>query len=897
MATANESAAEWQAQWIWGAPTAQGSGSSDDESGATVVDSKDADRYFYFRRSFQLPDGIQSAALRVCADSRYRLWLNGQLVGHGPARSAPAHQYYDVYDIGAQLRAGDNTFAVLATHYGIGTCFACLGSPGFLLQCDITLPDGSPLTLATNTDWKCAPAPYQSGYERMSIQLAYPEVFDATQEPRNWNFSGYDDSAWPQATMLGPVGTPPWTTLQPRDIPLPYFRAVAPIRVLQVNRVEGEEGARGRGSDKDAIRGTESTSAFSQQTTNNGQQTTSGGEASSPSPSHPLLPLLSPAQDMERATRLQPAPPGSITHKHPALFTVAPQTGREGVSVVLDFGREVSGFPLIVVRRGGGGRVDIGYSERIEADGSVNPNHWGGSDVHYADRLLMRTGHQTYEPLDHRAFRYMRLDFYDCPEPVEMLVEMRLSGYPVQMRGDFGCSDAVLQRIWEVGRYTTELCMDDGFMDCPWRERGQWLGDARVEALVAAYAFGDTLLARKALLQYPQSQEETGWFRGVFPSDPPFDPILPTFCMIWPVALWDYFLLTNDRSLLDAIWPALERLIVAIRRHISEDGLLADLPGWVFVDWAKLNTKGQSTSVNALACDALISAARIARALGYPDKGSDWQILASDIKEAVNELLWDNLRGVYVDGIADGERSPVTSEQSNVLCALAGIADKPQTAQIVARLLDTPSPFDVGIATPYFAFYLLRLLWREGRHTEAVDYIRARWKPQLDAGATTFWEQWEGHWSQCHAWSAAPTHDLMAYVAGIRPTQPGFEEFDVHLQPYGLSWLQCVVPTPHGDIALSYHHRAGVPFYDPSGSPIPLGATSPTITINLTVPTGTRAHVRLPLLGIANPAITLNGKALWHNGVPIPPAGDKFVRDGDTVGFAIIGGRYHIEMS
>ncbi len=861
MADTNET--EWQAQWIWGV---QAAGDDAEPNGENAADDAMRGRYFYFRRAFVLPEGAQAAVLRVCADSRYRLWLNGQLVGHGPARSAPAHQYYDVYDIGAQLRAGDNTFAVLATHYGIGTCFACLGSPGFLLQADITLPDNSALTIATNADWKCAPAPYRTGYERMSIQLAYPEVFDAQAEPRNWNFTAFDDSAWEQAVPLGPAGTPPWTTLQPRDIPLPYFRAIAPIRVLQVNRVEKSDEEKGV------------------------------------------------AQDMEQATRLQPAPPGSVTHKHPALFTVAAQAGNEGVSVVLDFGREVSGFPLIVVRRSGGGRVDIGYSERIEADGTINPNRWGGCAVHYADRLLMRAGHQNYETLDHRAFRYMRLDFYDCPEPVEMLVEMRLSGYPVQMRGDFQCSDAVLQKVWEVGRYTTELCMDDGFMDCPWRERGQWLGDARVEALVAAYTFGDALLARKSLLQYPQSQEPTGWFRGVFPSDPPFDPILPTFCMIWPVALWDYFLLTSDKTLLEAVWPALEKLVVAIRRHINHEGLVADLPGWVFVDWAKLDTKGRSTSVNALACDALLHAGKIARALGYPDKGSDWQLLASDIREAVNELLWDRGRGVYVDGItageetsangtqgstgsADGERSAITSEQSNVLCALAGIADKQQTAQLVAKLLESPSQFDVRIATPYFAFYLLALLFREGRHIEALDYIRARWKPQLDAGATTFWEQWEGHWSQCHAWSAAPTHDLMAHIAGIRPTQPGFEEFDAHLHPCGLSWFRTVVPTPRGDIALAYHHRTSLPHHDPTGSPIPLGATTPAITVNLTVPTNTRAHVRLPLLGIADPDITLNGKAVWHRGVPIPPAGDKFIRDGDTVAFAIIGGRYHIEVS
>jgi alpha-L-rhamnosidase len=874
---ANGMEAGWQAQWIWGYDAAN-------------KREENAPRYFYFRRTFGVAGDVQAAVMRVCADSRYRLWLNGQLVGHGPARSDPAYQYYDVYDLTAQLRTGPNTLAVLATHYGIGTCFSRLGSPGFLLQADITFANGETLAIGTNAEWKCAPAPYQTGFPRMSIQLAYPEVFDARAEPASWNFPGYDDRAWGSAVPLGPVGTPPWTTLVPRDIPLPYFRAVAPVRVLQVNTVEKRKAEEaqdtrhkiqdtreeGTGKEEDAIQNPKSKIQNAQ--------------------------LLTPAEDMERATRLQPAPNGSVTHKHPALFTVAPQTGAEGVSVVLDFGKEVSGFPLLVVRRGGGGRVDIGYSERIEADGSVNPHHLT-NDVRYADRLLLRPGHQNYEPLDHRAFRYMRLDFYDCPEPVEMLVEMRLSGYPVQHRGDFQCSDALLQRIWEVGRYTTELCMDDGFMDCPWRERGQWLGDARVEGLVAAYAFGDTALARKALLQYPQSQEESGWFRGVFPSDPPFDPILPTFCMIWPVALWDYFVLSGDRSLLEAVWPNLERLVAALKHHISDDGLLAGLPGWVFVDWANVNTKGQSTAVNAMAYDALQHAAKIARAIGYPEKGGDWQIMAGDIREAVNDLLWDRERAVYVDGIAEGEiagetegeRLTTVSEQAIVLCALVGIADREQTARILDILINGEA-MDVRIATPYFSFYLLSLLYREKRFDAALDYMRSRWRTQLDAGATTFWEQWEGHWSLCHAWSAAPTHDLMAYVAGIRPTQPGWEEFDAHLEPCGLSWLRCTVPTPRGDIALAYHYRTDTAHIDPTGHRIPLGATSPVITVNLMVPTGTRAHVRIPLHGLKRPSVTLNGKPIWEEGVPISPGGDKFLCDGDAVAFAIIGGRYHIEI-
>jgi len=828
------SEAVWQAQWIWG-PEAEG-------------------RYFYFRRAFEVGEAeVQSATLRVCADTRYRLWLNGQLLGHGPARSDPAWQYYDEYDIGRQLRPGQNVLAALVTHYGIGTCYSRLGRPGFLLQAEIVLAHGTTLTVATDGEWKSAPAPYETGYARMSIQLAYPEVFDARREPANWNLPGFDDSDWPNAEVLGPVGMAPWTTLMPRDIPLPYYRAIAPARMIQINAV-----------------------------------------SSSP----PDSPSLTPAEVMERATRLQPAPPGSVTYTHPALFTVAPQSGDAGVSVVLDFGREVSGFPLLVVRRGGGGRVDIGYSERIEADGTVNPNRWGGCGVHYADRLLMRPGYQRYEPLDHRAFRYLRLDFYDCPESVEMLVEMTTSGYPVAYRGDFQCADALLQRIWEVGRYTTELCMDDGFLDTPWRERGQWLADARVEALTAAYAFGDTALARKALLQYPQSQDETGWFRGLFPADPPFNAILPTFCCLWPVALWEYFLLTGDRSLLEAVWPNVERLVAALANARNEGGLLADLPGWIFVDWASLDTSGQSTAVNALAYDALHAAARIARALGYPDRGGDLQILAEDIKEAVNDLLWDNARGVYVDGIVHGERSSVVSEQANVLAALVGVADARQTERILAALFARPRTVEmVPIATPYFAFYLLRLLFKQGRHEQALEYIRERWGRMLERGATTFWEQWEPHWSLCHAWSAGPTYDLMAEIAGIRPLQPGFEEFTVDLRPGPLSWLRSVVPTPYGDIAVAYHYRTETPQRDPIGQAVPLGATEPAIAVSLTIPTGTRAHVRFPLRGLNAPTIRLNGKPVWEAGRPVPPSGEKFAREGDALTFAILGGRYHIEIA
>jgi hypothetical protein len=846
----------WIAQWIW----------DDGEA-------RPRNHYLYFRRAFTLAEQPAfRATARVCADTRYKLYVNGSFVHHGPARSDPRHQTFEEYEIGPYLRAGENVIGALVTFYGVGTCYSLVGRGGFLLEAEVE-QEGTPIRIVTDETWRTTPAPYRGGFERMSIQLPFPEVFDLRAEPVGWNASGFDDTGWQAATVIGPVGMDPWTSLEPRDIPLQRSRMILPAQLIQTNLTE-------RPAD-------------------------GAGES------------LTPAEEMERATRLHPAPAGSVTWRHPGRFMTAPVSGAQGTSVVLDFGREVSGFVRLQFMQGAGGRVDVGYSERIEEDGSVNPNHFAGCPVHYADRLFLRSGAQEWVSFSPRAFRYLRLDFYDCPKPVEVQCELEQFTYPVEYRGEFQCSDPLLNRIWEVGRYTAELCMDDGYMDCPWRERGQWLADTRVEALVAAYAFGDTQLARRAWRQYAQSQGTTDgfggdgpapahhaqdWLKCVYPSAPPFDTVLPPFNCIWLCGLWEYFLLSGDRGLLLELWTHVDRLLKLLERHESGSGLLQNLPGWVFVDWAKLDVRGEACHVNAFYYAGLLAAGKIARAVGMPERGGDLEMRAAEVKEAINDLLWDNARGLYADCLADGALSETVSEQANVLCMLYGIAERAQTEQILRAFYGdaghptTPAAQKaVRIATPYFSFYLLRALCSLGRREQALGYIRENWGRMLARGATTFWEHYEPQWSLCHAWSAAPTYDLPAEIAGIRPLQPGFEEFTVDLQPLGLTWLRARVPTVRGEIFLSYHYRSDQPFVDPMGGVIPLAHTEPAVTVNLTVPGGARAQASVPLAGIAHPTIAINGTRLIEKGVPIPGSGgDRLTLREDRLQFTAPAGQYHI---
>ena len=91
---------EWRAEWIWGYNSVMDgvNEAATQKSNGSAVET-DVPRYYYFRKTFALAGELEKAVLRACADSRYRLWLNGRLVGHGPARSDPTYQYYDVYDV------------------------------------------------------------------------------------------------------------------------------------------------------------------------------------------------------------------------------------------------------------------------------------------------------------------------------------------------------------------------------------------------------------------------------------------------------------------------------------------------------------------------------------------------------------------------------------------------------------------------------------------------------------------------------------------------------------------------------------------------------------------------------------------------------------------------------
>ena len=100
--------------------------------------------YACFRRRFTANGRTIPANVRITADSRYELYINGVWVGHGPPRAFANPWPIDEYDVAHLLRDGDNVIAVLVHHFGISTFQYLHEDPGLLAQLTFADTPNSP---------------------------------------------------------------------------------------------------------------------------------------------------------------------------------------------------------------------------------------------------------------------------------------------------------------------------------------------------------------------------------------------------------------------------------------------------------------------------------------------------------------------------------------------------------------------------------------------------------------------------------------------------------------------------------------------------------------------------------------------------------------------------------
>ena len=218
-------AISWRANWIW----CEGERSP-------------YNFYLYARKEVEIPASVEKAEFNCTADSRYQLFINGELIGRGPTRSDPRWQSYDKYEVSSYLHPGKNIIAALIHHYGEETSSYIQGRGAFLFQGEIMCANGETLTILSDNTWRILPSnAWSRDVPRISYALGFQEIYDARLTPENWAEEDFDDSQWVSAMIIGRPPMAPWTSLVPRDIPMLLEESVFPQVILAIGECQSTE--------------------------------------------------------------------------------------------------------------------------------------------------------------------------------------------------------------------------------------------------------------------------------------------------------------------------------------------------------------------------------------------------------------------------------------------------------------------------------------------------------------------------------------------------------------------------------------------------------------------------------------------------------------------------------
>ena len=428
---------------------------------------------YHFRRLLTLDSVPARLLVHVSGDHRYLLHVNGQRVGVGPGRGDPEHWRFETYDLAPLLKPGGNVVAATVWNFGLAAPMAQMTRrTGFLLQAD----DPAFAAFNSGRNWQ---AQVESGHSVLADGLSalrargfyYAAGPGERRDGRSW------DWAWDTPD------SPPERWVGAREVWRGHPRSI------------------------------------------------SEGPAWMLSPEGWLLvpnPLPALRHEVTDAGRVARTSLEGVTAGAPLVAMTVP--ARSEVRVLIDRTTLTNAYPTLVVTGGRDARVRVTYAEALfDADRRKGDrNQLAGKDiVGVTDEFIADGGRsRRFEPLWFRTWRFLELHVTTADEPLTIdRVEARFTGFPLELRARFDAGDQALQRIWDISWRTVQLAAHETYVDAPYWEQLQYVGDTRVDALLSYALANDDRLARQAIEQFDDSRSAEGLTQSRYPTlEPQYIP-------------------------------------------------------------------------------------------------------------------------------------------------------------------------------------------------------------------------------------------------------------------------------------------------------------------------------------------------------------------------------------
>lgn len=493
--------------------------------------------------------------------------------------------------------------------------------------------------------------------------------------------------------------------------------------------------------------------------------------------------------------------------------------------MVLDFGQNISGWVQFRVSGNPGDIVELVCFETLDSGGNVYTEN-----LRTAKQTIQYTCkgecEETYRPhFTFQGFRYVWIKQYPGEVSEDQFKALVLYS-DMEETGTFECSAPLLNQLqgnilWGLKGNSVDIPSD-----CPQRdERLGWTGDVQAFCNTACYLMNMHEFYRKWLCDLAADQQPDGAVTHVVP-----DVLAPSqpdsFCGAsgWGDAAvvlpWMLYQETGDKTIIDQQYESMKAWIDFVMEH-TEDGVYSN--GSQFGDWLGLDAEEGSyygaTPVELTSAAYFAYASDLFAKMAYVvGRHEDARKYGEVHREAVRHFQKRYFQ-------QDGQMS-IQTQTAHVLALRFGLAPEQYRRKTTDQLVELLEQRNMHLSTGFLGTpFIMHTLSENGCLDKAYELLLKKdfpsWLYQVEQGATTVWEHWDGLKPDGSMWSAdMNSFNHYAYgsigkwlyevCAGLKrdETRPGYRHFCVEPHPGGaLTYAKTTHLCEYGKISVHWEKQ------------------------------------------------------------------------------------------
>ncbi|MBT9147766.1 MAG: hypothetical protein DDT32_01531 [Syntrophomonadaceae bacterium] len=445
------------------------------------------------------------------------------------------------------------------------------------------------------------------------------------------------------------------------------------------------------------------------------------------------------------------------------------------IAVLYDFEKHVSGIWHLSLNTKAPATIHILHSETLLPHGELNHG------IEDSDCIKVVPGKTQWRGFQQRGTRYALLVMENASGIEAINFGIISTAYNKQLSVNINSREPFLHSALKASKETVSLCLSDGLMDCPWRERAQWVGDSLLSAEVLADLFDDPEPWRRLLLSLVSTSTPGEILPAAIPSS--FVDRIPLYDFVAVLSAIRYGG-HYENKIPSWLIPFLTERIRTYYDYMTPGGLLENVPGRNFQEWtiehpltpistnlfkkwiqsSRPSAKGcydfldpRTRGINAVTNAYWLRALKASKDILYKTNKS---ALANELEtlwkkggRSFVELLWDETQGLVHERIPALGAKFSPSELPNYAALSAGLLSQGQAERVISNCWNKQKKM-VRVSSPYGAKLVVEGLLQYNKLGLAYRYLKSVYSPMLERG-TTLWETFTGG-SKVHGWGAYP---------------------------------------------------------------------------------------------------------------------------------------------